>query len=184
MSRVIILDTGPLGLLTNPKKTSETRAITRWALDMMTAGHRLMVPAIADYEVRRALERAGRSQGLAQLDAFNAARADRYLVLSDTALRLAAKLWAQARNAGIPMADPKELDCDVLIAVQALTLDVSTADLVIATTNVGHLARFVPAALWANITPQRYRDAVDLIGRYSRPAHLARGIAGTQAAHP
>ena len=35
MSRVIILDTGPLGLLTNPKKTPETRAITRWALDMM-----------------------------------------------------------------------------------------------------------------------------------------------------
>ena len=29
--------------------------MTRWALDMMTAGHRLMVPAIADYEVRREL---------------------------------------------------------------------------------------------------------------------------------
>ena len=153
MSRIIILDTGPLGLLTNPKKTSETRAITRWALDMMTAGHRLVVPAIADYEVRRELERAGRSQGLAQLDAFNAVRADRYLALSDMALRLAARLWAQARNAVMPTADPKELDCDVLIAAQALTLDVSTADLVIATTNVGHLARFVLAALWANIAP-------------------------------
>jgi hypothetical protein len=69
------------------------------------------------------------------------------------ALRLAAKLWAQARNAGIPTADPKELDCDVLIAAQALSLDVSPAELVIATTNVGHLARFVPAALWANIIP-------------------------------
>jgi hypothetical protein len=130
MSRVIILDTGPLGLLTNPRKTPETRVITRWALDMMTGGHRLVVPAIADYEVRRELERAGRSQGLAQLDAFNAVRADRYLALSDMALRLAARLWAQALTLGIP-----------------------TTDLVIATTNVGHLARFVPAALWANITP-------------------------------
>ena len=62
MSRVIILDTGPLGLLTNPRKTPETRAITRWALDMMMAGHRLIVPAIADYEVRRELERVGRSR--------------------------------------------------------------------------------------------------------------------------
>jgi predicted nucleic acid-binding protein len=148
MSRVIILNTGPLGLLTNPRKTPETRAITRWALDMMMAGHRLMVSAIADYEVRRELERVGRRQGLAQLDAFNVARADRYLPLSDKALRLAAQLWAQARNAGVPTADPKELDCDVLIAAQALTLGVPTADLVIATTNVGHLARFVPAALW------------------------------------
>ena len=112
-----------------------------------------MVPAIADYEVRRELERVGRRQGLAQLDVFNAARADRYLPLSDKALQLAAQLWAQARNAGVPTADPKELDCDVLIAAQALTLGVPTADLVIATTNVGHLARFVPAALWANITP-------------------------------
>ena len=63
MSRAIILDTGPLGLLTNPKQTPESRAITRWALDMMTAGHRLIVPAIADYEVRRELERAGRRAG-------------------------------------------------------------------------------------------------------------------------
>jgi predicted transcriptional regulator len=62
-----------LGLLTNPKKTPETRAITRWALDMVMARHRLVVPAIADYEVRRELGRAGRRQGLAQLNAFNAA---------------------------------------------------------------------------------------------------------------
>lgn len=153
MSRVILLDAGPLGLLTNPKKTPETRAITQWAIDIMAAGHRLMVPAIADYEVRRELERAGRRRGLAQLDAFNIARSDRYLSLSDSALRLAAKLWAQARNAGMPTADPKELDCDVLIAAQALTIGTSTSDLVIATTNVGHLARFVAADLWTNITP-------------------------------
>jgi predicted nucleic acid-binding protein len=153
MSRVILLDTGPLGLLTNPKKTPEPRAITRWALDVMAAGHRLIVPAIADYEVRRELERVGQRKGLAQLDAFNAARPDRYLALSDSALRLAAKLWAQARNAGVPTADPKELDCDVLIAAQALTMGVLTADLVIATTNVGHLSRFVAADLWSNVTP-------------------------------
>ena len=65
MSRAIILDTGPLGLLTNPQQPPEARAITRWALDMMTAGHRLVVSAIADYEIRRELERAGRTQGLA-----------------------------------------------------------------------------------------------------------------------
>ncbi|MGH7960863.1 MAG: nuclease [Candidatus Binatia bacterium] len=153
MSRVIILDTGPLGLLTNPKKTPEPRAITRWALDLMAAGHRLIVPAIADYEVRRELERVDHRKGLAQLDAFNAAREDRYLALSDSALRLAAKLWAQARNAGMPTADPKELDCDVLIAAQALTMGLPSSALVIATTNVGHLSRFITADLWANITP-------------------------------
>ena len=102
MTRAILLDAGPLGLLTNPKNTPEPRAMTRWALDIMAAGHRLIVPAIADYEVRRELERVGQRRGLAQLDAFNAARSDRYLALTDDALRLAAQPWAQARNAGMP----------------------------------------------------------------------------------
>lgn len=71
MSRVILLDAGPLGLLTNPKKTLEPRAITQGALDIMTVGHRLIVPAITDYEVRRELEHVGHQRGLAQLDTFN-----------------------------------------------------------------------------------------------------------------
>jgi hypothetical protein len=68
MSQVIILDTGPLGLLTNPKKTPEPSAITRWALDIMAAGHRLIVLAIADDEVRRELERSGQRKGRAMLE--------------------------------------------------------------------------------------------------------------------
>jgi hypothetical protein len=46
-----------------------------------------------------------------------------------------------------------ELDCDVLIAAQALDLALPSADLVIATMNVGHLSRFVAADLWTSITP-------------------------------
>src|SRR5437867_12972649 len=114
---------------------------------MTTTEYLLIVTAIAYYELRRAMERVMQRRGLSQLDAFNAARSNRYLALTDDALRLAAKLWAKSRNAGMPTADPKELDCDVLIAAQALTMGVPTSDLVIATTNVGHLARFVPADL-------------------------------------
>jgi hypothetical protein len=43
------------------------------------------------------------------------------------------------------------LDADVVLAAQALTL--GAAPVVIATSNVGHLSRFVPAELWQNITP-------------------------------
>jgi hypothetical protein len=103
--------------------------------------------------VRRELVRANKSNGLARLDAFNVAEPDRYLVLSDAALRHAALLWAQARQQGTPTADPRELDCDVILAGQALTMGVPTADLVIATTNVGHLALFVAAELRGNIVP-------------------------------
>jgi predicted nucleic acid-binding protein len=150
---VVVLDAGPLGLLANPKKTPETRAITRWAIRILAAGHQIIVPAIADFEVRRELARAGKTRSLAQLDDFNAAQPDRFLSVTDRALRLAASLWAEARNAGTPTADPKELDADVIIAAQALDLGVPASDLVVATLNVGHLSRFVTANLWTSITP-------------------------------
>lgn len=147
------MDSGPLSILTNPKYPPETIAALNWAVSMMVAGHRFIVPAIADYEVRRELERAGKINGLAALDAWNSAYPDRYLSLTDSALRLGAKLWASVRNAGTTTADPKDLDGDVLIAAQALDMGLLRSDFIIATVNVGHLALFVPAALWVNITP-------------------------------
>jgi predicted nucleic acid-binding protein len=153
MSLTVFLDAGPLGILTNPKRPPETVNAMTWAVTMIRAGHHFRVPAIADYEVRRELERAGKSTGLAALDAWNSAAPDRYLPLSDSALRLGAKLWASARNAGTATADPKELDADVLIAAQALDTGVPPSDFIIATVNVGHLALFAPADLWTNINP-------------------------------
>ena len=153
MSLTVFLDTGPLGVLTNPKRPPETVAALNWAVKMMLAGHRLVAPAIADYEVRRELERAGKTSSLAALDAWNNSYPDRYLPLSDSALRLGSKLWARARNAGTATADPKELDGDVLIAAQALDTGLPLSDIIIATGNVGHLSQFVPADLWTNIVP-------------------------------
>jgi predicted nucleic acid-binding protein len=153
MSLTVFLDAGPLGLITNPKKTPDTIAAARWVFDMEAAGHRLVVPAIADYEVRRELVRAEKSRGIARLNAFNGADPERFLSLTDSALQLAADLWASARQAGTATADPKELDADVLIAAQALDTGLSPSEFVIATGNVGHLAQFVPAALWKNIKP-------------------------------
>jgi len=153
MSLTIFLDTGPLGLVTNPKKTPETIAIAQWVFDMEAAGHRFIVPAIADYEVRRELIRAGKARGLARLNAFNAAEAERFLSVTNSALLLGADLWASARNSGTATADPKELDADVLIAAQALDMGLPSSDFVIATVNVGHLSLFAPADLWSNIVP-------------------------------
>lgn len=159
MSRVVFLDAGPLGILTNAKTPPPalTTDSIQWAISLADAGHRLIVPAIADFEVRRELIRAEKRQSLALLDAWNAAQPDRYLALSDSALRLAARLWAQARSAGSLPADPKELNGDVLIAAQVLDYQaahgLATVDIVVATVNVGHLVLFVPADAWTNILP-------------------------------
>ena len=77
-----------------------------------------MVPSVADFEVRRELIRLNLTQRIALLDEFLAADPHRYLVLTDSALRRGAHLWAEVRQAGKPTADDHELDCDVLIAAQ------------------------------------------------------------------
>jgi hypothetical protein len=76
-----------------------------------------------------------------------------YLPISDSALRLASKVWAQARTKGTTTADPKELDGDVLIAAQTIDMGYPASDFIIATTNPGHLSQFVPCDLWTNIQP-------------------------------
>jgi predicted nucleic acid-binding protein len=106
------------------------------------------VPEIADYEVRRELLRAEKVRGLARLDAL-AMRLE-YLPLTTAAIRQAALFWARARQQGQPTASDEALDGDMILAAQAMTLGI--ADVVIATTNVGHLSRFAPAALWQSIT--------------------------------
>jgi hypothetical protein len=66
--------------------------------------------------------------------------------------RCVRQLWSKtrARQQGQPTADDKALDGDVILAARAITLGIT--NVVIATTNVGHLSRFAPAALWPDIT--------------------------------
>jgi hypothetical protein len=54
---------------------------------------------------------------------------------------------------GRATADPKALDGDVILAAQALLSGIAPADFVVATSNVAHLSRYVPAELWNAITP-------------------------------
>ncbi len=59
----------------------------------------------------------------------------------------------QSRQAGTPTADPQVLDEDVILAAQALTMSIPASDLIVATSNVRHLARYVPADVWQKIVP-------------------------------
>ena len=155
MSLHILLDSGPLGIAANPRNPPLTVELLGWATRHLRAGDILLVPAMADYEVRRELTRVGRIASLRELDRWNGTPEDRYLALTDAALKRAANLWAEVRNQGQVTADPKELDCDALIAAQALEYqelhELASAEVVVATTNVGHLSRFVAAQLWSEI---------------------------------
>jgi predicted nucleic acid-binding protein len=142
-----MLDAGPIGLITNPKLSPESEACNQWLQNHITSGSRIIIPEIADYEVRRELLRAHKTKGIARLD--DLAKSIEYLPITTAAMRQSAELWAQARQQGQPTAGDKTIDGDMILVAQAITLGVS--DVVIATTNMGHLSRFIAAELWQNI---------------------------------
>ena len=147
MSPIVFLDAGPLGLVSNPKYSPKNYACAQWLRSLIDAHVRVIIPEIADYEIRRELLRANKVQGLARLDAI--AHSLEYLPITTFAMRRAAEFWAQARQQGGQAASDAALDADMILAAQATTIGDPT--IVIATTNVGHLAAFAPSDLWQNI---------------------------------
>lgn len=151
MSKFIVLDAGPLGLLMQRRGLQLADDCRVWASDHLLAGNLILVPEVADYEVRRELLRLNKLAAVQRLDLFNTVSTSRYLPLTTHAMRRAAELWADVRKRGLPTADPKELDADVIVAAQCLTSGLPISDVVVATTNPVHLARFISAELWQNI---------------------------------
>lgn len=149
MSRLILLDSGPLGLVTNPKASPENDACNQWMQARLKGGDSVLVPAITDYEVRRELLRAGKTKGIAKLNALKASTG--YIPLTTPMLLKAAEFWAQARTMGKPTAPDAALDGDVILAAQAAVLGTSGRQIIIATTNVKHLELFADARLWRDI---------------------------------
>jgi len=146
---VVLLDAGPLGLVSNPAGNAESHACSEWLETILDAGHEVVIPEIADYEVRRELVRARKALGLARLDGLVANLG--YSPITTAIMRRAAELWADARNAGLPTAHDAALDGDVILAAQARARGDAGDVVIVATTNVAHLNRFVDARLWRSI---------------------------------
>lgn len=148
---LIVLDSGPLGLLSHPAATRSSRRARDWAKTRIASGDRLIIPEIADYEVRRELIRADKKLGIARLDELCAGLD--YCPLSTPIMRDAAQLWAEARNDGHQTAHDAALDGDVLLAAQARRLQAESpaTRVVVATTNTAHLRRYVEAGIWTEI---------------------------------
>ncbi len=150
MSLVVVLDTGPLGLVVHNKATEQTRAAKLWLEKHLAFGTEIAVPEICDYELRRELLRIGSPKSLRRLDEL--VEAVTYLPLTTAAMRRAAELWAEMRAAGTPTAAPEALDADVILCATVQVHGARTqSQPVVATTNVAHLARMVGAKLWSEL---------------------------------
>ena len=120
MAKTVVLDSGPLGLLCDPRPRPDALACRQWARDLITAGHRVFIPEITDYEVRRELLRAGRAKSVSELDDLQTWLT--YLELNTVMMRRAAELWAFARQTGQPTAGDNTIDADVILVAQAESL--------------------------------------------------------------
>ena len=65
---IVILDTGPLGRISNPRASDINTTCHQWVESLVGEGIPVLIPEIADYEVRRELLRARKVKGLARLD--------------------------------------------------------------------------------------------------------------------
>jgi predicted nucleic acid-binding protein len=118
-------------------------------LGILARGWAVRVPEICDYELRRELIRIRSQKSLDRLDELREQAG--FLPINPEAMKKAAEYWAAARNGGYSTSDPKALDGDVILAGQAFVLGQEQHQVVVATTNVGHLSRFISAQAWAEI---------------------------------
>ncbi len=149
MSLVVLADSGPLGLISNPKASPEAAECRAWLAALVLRRVTVAVPEICDYELRRELLRSRKTEGVRRLDVLKATLL--YLPLTTAAMLRAARFWAEARNLGRPTAEDAALDCDMILSAQAAEVAEDGHDVVVATTNVRHLKLFAQARHWREV---------------------------------
>lgn len=136
MSKVIVLDSTPVGLITNPKANPLAVQCQEWFYSLFERSYEVILPEIIDYEIRK----------LNQLKAEII-----YLPMTTEVMLKAAELWAEARNKGKSTADNKALDGDVILAAQSILVANYGHEVIIATSNKKHLSIFIDAREWGEI---------------------------------
>jgi hypothetical protein len=95
MANVVLLDAGPLGMISHPRAKAD---IVSWLVKLVTGGVDVLIPEIADYEVRRELLRAGKKKGVERLDELKGMLG--FVPITSAAMLQAAAFWADARRRG------------------------------------------------------------------------------------
>ena len=152
MARLVLLDSGPLGLACSRPGIPLVDQCDAWLVALESAGVDILIPSVCDFEVRRELVRIRASSKIRNLDKLRN-RFD-YLDVSKAAWDGAARFWALVRQAGLPTAGHAELDADAILAGMADTISQPGDTVTIATNNVRHFARFpgIDARPWPTIT--------------------------------
>jgi predicted nucleic acid-binding protein len=148
---IVIVDSGVLYTLITTSQVQEVIDCQDWFYSLLSRGVYFVTSTICKYEVKRELIRRKKVQEINNLEQLKTLV--EFLTVDEQTLDVAAELWAKARDRGMPTADDKSLDADLIICAQwqLLAEEFPGRYIVIATTNVSHLSRFAEAEEWQNI---------------------------------
>lgn len=152
---IVFIDSGVLGLLSNPNNLDEAVECKNWLYTLLSRGVYACSSDLCDYEVRRGLILASQKKpnfgGIQRLDELR--EMILFLPVNYFLILRASSFWAQARSQGLPTASNSSLDVDIIICshLQILQEEFPGRYAVIATTNIKHLSRFAEAKSWRNI---------------------------------
>jgi hypothetical protein len=152
MQEYVSLDSSPLGIASGRRGLPLPDRCRNWCRTLIARGVIVVVPEIADFEVRRELIRIRASGSVRRLDELVTLGGLSHAPVTTAEWHQAALFWADARARGLPTASQDALDADVILAACATTIGQPGDQVIVATMNVGHLARYCDARLWTSIT--------------------------------
>jgi hypothetical protein len=153
---IVFLDSGVIGLLSNPNKRDRAIACEDWLYGLFAKGVYVVSSDICDYEVRRnlvleSMRSEKRLQPLTSLDELH--DFIDFLPVTSKILISASDVWAKSRLQGQAMSNGASIDVDAIICAhwELLKEEFPSRYVVVATTNVRHLSRFTEAFDWESI---------------------------------
>lgn len=153
---IVFLDSGVIGLLSNPNKRDRAIACEDWLYGLFAKGVYVVSSDICDYEVRRnlvleSMRSEKRLQPLTSLDELH--DFIDFLPVTSKILISASDVWAKSRLQGQAMSNGASIDVDAIICAhwELLKEEFPSRYVVVATTNVRHLSRFTEAFEWESI---------------------------------
>jgi len=144
MNKIILLDSGLLGLIVHSNKNEKEKTFEcqQW-FKKIVSNNLIYIPEIIDYESRRALIRRKLIQSIERLDDLEKLKNVNSIPITKEIFVKAAELWAWARNTGQATAKDTAIDIDVILAATAIiTSQNEGKTTIIVTTNVKHLQRY------------------------------------------
>src|SRR5436305_14966589 len=102
MPEFVLLDSGPLGIACGRHGLPLPDRCRQWFRRLIARGVIVIVPEVADYEIRLELTRIGATGSLRRLDDLVMTGGLLYVPVTTAEWRQAARFWADARTRGVP----------------------------------------------------------------------------------